>query len=182
MTARVWPSREEWAAKAEHSVRTACYPAQRVSNQPAAWLTAEQLTEAAGLVDQIVKAGRREINRRLRSTGSETERAALLGHRSQLNAAAREARQYLPEVDELAHAWGRILQVSRALGVAAEETRHLDALCCVMWQSRNDAAWEALQAAIDRTVAERNSDAGWAKELKRRARVEAGPTVTIHHI
>ena len=177
-----WPSREQWAAKAEHSVRTACYKAQRVSNSLAAWLTADQIVETVDLVDQIVKAGRREINRRLRSTDTGTERAALLGHRSQLNAAARRARQYLSEVDELAHAWGRINETAQALGVATGEVDRLGTLCVGMVQRRDAAAEEALQAAIDRTVAERNSDAGWAKELERRARIEAGPTVTIHHI
>lgn len=38
----VWPSREEWIADAERSVRHSCYPSERVSERLDAWTDAAQ--------------------------------------------------------------------------------------------------------------------------------------------
>lgn len=46
-------------------------------------------------------------------------------------------------------------------------------------QARRKAADEALKAAIAREIARRNSDEGWAKELERRARIDAS-FITTH--
>ena len=77
-----WPSREEWAAKAEHYVRTQCYTWQRVSTEPSDWLTPAELAEARALAVAIVKATRTALTRAGR--GNE---------RSDLNAHGREAAQ-----------------------------------------------------------------------------------------
>ncbi|WP_405148753.1 hypothetical protein OG589_12220 [Sphaerisporangium sp. NBC_01403] len=42
---RMWPSRAEWAAAAEHYVGTLCEPLQRVPEGAAHYLTAAECTE-----------------------------------------------------------------------------------------------------------------------------------------
>jgi hypothetical protein len=177
MSTRTWPTREEWAAKAEHAARTSCYTNQRVSFDPLEWLTVDQLIEASRLVDQIVKTARREINSRVRRS---VDLDNTLGHRRQLNAANTSSKSLYKQVDVLARDWSRITETAGAMGTAAKEAARLAELCAEMVQRRNAAAEAALAAAIDREVAKRNSDAGWAQELERRASIEAGPLVTRH--
>ena len=43
---------------------------------------------------------------------------------------------------------------------------------------RQQAADDALASAIARTIAERNSDEGWAQELERRARIAGNHVIT----
>jgi hypothetical protein len=177
LTTRIWPTREEWAAKAEYSVRTVCYTSQRVSRFPMDWLTEEQFLDARRLVEAIVKATRREINRAVRETPDNRE---VLGYRLQLNAAARGAKALYLEVNKLAQDWSRIATVAGHMGAAPEEAAKLSELCAEMLKRRDTAAQADLDAAIEREIAKRNSDEGWAAELERRASIEAGPRVTRH--
>lgn len=162
-----WPSREEWAAKAEHYVRTQCYTWQRVSTEPSDWLTPAELAEARALAVAIVKATRTALTRAGR--GNE---------RSDLNAHGREAAQDWNDVNTLVFCWGQIARIARSVEAAPEKVERLAVLSSQMTDSRDKAAQAAEDKAVADTIASRNSDAGWAKELERRARFERGPQIT----
>jgi hypothetical protein len=166
---RTWPTREEWTAKAEYSVRTACYLTQRVTANPAAWLTADELTEARTLATQIVKATRTALTRASRASD-----------RPMLNKYGRSAADQYADVDDLSRAWGHIGSIAKSVHAAADQVRQLDALAAKMLTARNAAAQADLDAAIEKAVAVRNTDEGWQQELDRRARIDAGPVVTWH--
>lgn len=169
MTHRPWPTREEWAAKAEHSVRTACYLTQRVTANPAAWLTDAELTEARTLTTQIVKATRAALTR-----------AGRADDRPMLNKYGRSAANQYADVDDLARAWGHIGSIAKSVHATADQVEQLDALAAKMLTARNSAAQADLDAAIEKAIAVRNTDEGWQQELERRARIDAGPVVTYH--
>lgn len=167
-----WPSREEWVAKAEHYARTQCYTWQRVSTEPSDWLTPAELDEARALAVAIVKATRTALTRAGR--GNE---------RPDLNTHGREAAQDWNDVNTLVFCWGQIARIARSVEAASEKVERLAALSAQMVDSRDKAAQTAEDKAVAETIASRNSDAGWAKELERRARVERGPqitTITVH--
>ncbi|MFF0409114.1 hypothetical protein ACFYUY_01595 [Kitasatospora sp. NPDC004745] len=180
MSHRFWPAREEWAAKAEHYARSACYTDQRVSRFPLDWLTVDQLVEARRLVAEIVKATRTAINRAVRSAGDDTQRQVALDCRAQLNSANKTATALYQEVGMLAQAWAHIAGAARVMGAAGPATDRLDELATEMRTKRDAAARAALDDAVNREIARRNSDEGWAAELERRARIEAGPVITYH--
>ncbi|MEV7770522.1 hypothetical protein [Kitasatospora sp. NPDC086791] len=202
MTNRFWPTREEWAANAEHYVRTACAPKERVSNRPADWLATDELAEARALIPAILKAARAGLNREVASLRAQlgdipkgvgwydwhdsltAEQQALANRHSELIDARRslnsEAKRALEEhntVDYLLFAWGQISAAAARVDAAQEQTDRLDALQYALAERRNTAAQAALRDAIDRATARRNSDEGWAEELERRAGIEAGPRV-----
>lgn len=204
MAQRTWPTREEWTAKAEYSVRTACLPNERVSSKPTDWLTANELDEARTLIPAIVKTARAGLNRAVKAVRAELgdiptslyyvwyenltdERKALAGRHSelltcrrQLNSGAKRAFDEYASVDDLLIAWGRIGVAAKQAGVANGETDQLHILQRALADRRNTAAEQALRDAIERTVARRTSDEGWAAELERRADIDAGPRVTYH--
>lgn len=162
-----WPTREEWAAKAEHATRTQCYTWQRVSADPADWLTTDELDEARALAVAVVKATRTALTRAGR--GNE---------RSTLNAHGREAACDWAEVNDLSYAWGHIVSIAQSVQAVPEQTDRLAALGGQMVQRRDEAAKAAEEMAVADAIASRKTDAGWAKELERRARIERGPMVT----
>jgi hypothetical protein len=166
-----WPTREEWAAKAEHATRTQCYTWQRVSADPAEWLTDEELAEARELTVAIVKATRTALTR-----------AGKANLRPTLNAHGRDAARDWADVQQLSFDWGRIVTLARSVEAATDQVARLSALAALMAQRRDAAASAAEEEAVARAIATRNSDSGWAKELERRARIERGPMLTVHTI
>jgi len=162
-----WPSREEWAAKAEQYARTQCFSWERVSSEPSDWLTPAELDEARTLAAAIVKATRAALTRAGR--GNE---------RPDLNAHGREAAKDWTDVNGIAYSWKRIARIARSVEAAPEKVERLTALSTQMTDSRDKAAQAAEEKAVADTIASRNSDAGWAKELERRARFERGPQLT----
>lgn len=167
-----WPSREEWAANAEHHARTQCYTWQHVSAEPTDWLTPTELDEARALTVAVVKATRTALTRAGR--GNE---------RPDLNAHSREAAQDWNDVNTLTFCWGQIARIARSVEAAPEKVERLAALSTQMIDNRDKAAQAAEDKAVADAIASRNSDAGWAKELERRARFERGPqvtTITVH--
>jgi predicted transcriptional regulator len=163
----MFPDRETWAAAAEKYVRTMCDASERVSRQPADWLTGEELAEARALAVIVVKATRTALTRT--SRGDE---------RTGLNAYGRESASPNATVDELRFAWRDIRRIAATVQAAPEQAARLADLSGRMTAARDTAAAEALRTAIDREVARRNSDEGWEQEQARRALVAAGPTVT----
>lgn len=167
-----WPTREEWQAKGEYAARTQCYTWQRVSTDPAEWLTADELTEARSLAVAVVKATRTALTR----AGRGNERPALNEH-------GRAAARDWADVNDLTYDWGRITSTASSVGAAPEQTARLAALSAAMVGRRDNAADEALETAIAREVAERATEEGWQKEVQRRARIDRGPmltTITVH--
>jgi hypothetical protein len=166
-----WPSREEWVAKAEHATRTQCFTWQRVSSDPDAWLSADELTEARSLAVAVIKATRTALTK-----------AGRAAERADLNAHGREAAESW-DVNELNYCWKSITRMASSVAAAPEQTWRLKALSTQMIEARDEAAQDAEDKAVAEAIARRNSDAGWAKELERRARFERGPqitTVTVH--
>ncbi|MFC8447619.1 hypothetical protein [Kitasatospora sp. NPDC057223] len=205
MAQRTWPTREEWAAKAEYSVRTACLPNERVSNKPADWLTADELDEARTLIPAIVKAARAGLNRAVKAVRLELgaiptgvgyydwhenlttdqkhladQYHQLLSARRHLNSESKRAFDEYATADDLLFAWGRIGVAAKRAGIANGETDRLNVLQHTLAERRSAAAEQALKDAIELTVDRRNSDEGWAAELERRADIDAGPRVTYH--
>ncbi|MCX5209762.1 hypothetical protein OG689_10750 [Kitasatospora sp. NBC_00240] len=205
MTQRTWPTREEWAAKAEYSVRTACLPNERVSSNPADWLTADEINEARTLIPAIVKATRASLNRQIKQVRGQLghiptgvgyydwyenlpadqknladQHDRLLSARRQLNSESKRALYEYAPVDDLLIAWGRIGGAAAHANAAQAETDRLNVLQHALADRRSAAAEQALADAIERTVARRSTDEGWAAELERRAGIDAGPLVTYH--
>lgn len=162
-----WPSREEWAAKAEHATRTQCHTWQRVSDEPSKWIAGDELAEAHGLAVAVVKATRTALSK----AGRGAERA-------DLNAHGREAAEDCADVNALSFCWKQIARIATSVDAAPEKTERLTALAAQMIGNRDQAAQAAEDKAVAEAIARRNSDAGWAKELERRARFERGPQLT----
>lgn len=162
-----WPTREEWAAKAENATRTQCHTWERVSTEPTAWLTEEELAEARALTVTIVKAARTGLTR--------------AGHsdmRPIINAHGRNAAQDWADVQDLSFDWERIVSIASSVGAAHDQVVRLYELRGRMVRRRDEAAQAAEDKAVADAIAARNSDAGWVKELQRRARIERGPMLT----
>lgn len=162
-----WPTREEWAAKAAHSERTSCHAHERVSSDPADWLPSEQYDEARNIAAKVVRATRIALGKADRTAD-----------RADLNNANRAAHNDYSDVNDVTYGWSQIVRYARSVNVLAQDVDRLDALKNTMQTARDTAAKDAEDAAVARVVAERNSDAGWAKELQRRARIERGPMLT----
>ena len=166
-----WPTREEWAAKAEHAERTSCFTWQRVSSEPGMWLSDDALDAARTLAKEIVKATRTALTR----AGRADERPALNSH-------GRDAARDWADVAELSYDWGRIVSIANSVNAAPAQVERLSELSALMIQHRDQAAHAAEEKAVMQAIYIRNTDAGWAKELERRARVERGPMLTVHTI
>lgn len=181
--AAAFPDRATWAAQAEHHVRTTCYPHQRVSPNPDTWLTPEELAEAHTAAAELVKATRRALNALVRAAGGTATRS-VQDIRFSVSGASREATDPSADVDELRFAWERLIRYAREHGgpAAAATADRLTALTTRMRTARDTAGEEALQAAIAREVARRNSDEGWQQELDRRASIRRGPQVTTYTV
>lgn len=169
MAQRTWPTREEWAAKAEYSVRTACYLSQRVSSNPTAWITDAELAEARQLAEKVIRATRTALTK-----------AGRADQRTAINAAGRRARSEYADVDTLAAMWGRIGATALSVQAAPGIGDRLADIAARMVSARDKAAEQDLAAAIERAIARRNTDEGWAQELERRASIKAGPVITRH--
>ncbi|MDF3141507.1 MULTISPECIES: hypothetical protein [unclassified Streptomyces] len=174
--------RDEWAAEAEHYVRTQCHTQDRVSNDPADWLTRAELEEAGAIAGQLVKASRRALNAAARGYGGRTLPTWLRHARFNVSGAVRELTEAERERDMngQAYAWHRLQRYAEehAGDVTAAGRARLAELVAKMRDARDAAAEDALRVDVAREVARRNSDEGWAQELKRRERVRRGPTIT----
>lgn len=162
-----WPTREEWAAKAEHAERTSCFAHQRVPADPDHWLAEADYVEARAVAAKLVRTTRTTLGK----TGRTADRA-------DLNDANRAAINDYADVNDVTFGWSTIVRYARSADVLPVETERLDALKEAMRTARDTAAQAAEDAAVAQAMAERNTDAGWAKELERRARVERGPMLT----
>ncbi|MEV7776257.1 hypothetical protein [Kitasatospora sp. NPDC086791] len=167
-----WPSRAQWQANAGHAERTSCHAWQRVSGDPAAWMSADELAEARALAAKVVRAGRKAL--------SDAGRA---DYRPTLNGYGREAAAPDAQVSDLTCAWTSILRTVDEAGVSSPDTQRLAVLRDLLTQAHRAGAAAAEEAAVRAAVAYRATDEAWAEEVRRRARVERGPqrtVITVH--
>lgn len=197
----MWPSREEWAAAAEHSVRTACYPLERVPEGAENYLTSGEVAEMDRLYVELSTSARAPLTAEIKRLQSllpwppppkPAERSAwfyALNEQQQRDwQKIQELRNARLDIGRRANGqtyrlitWLRSpLDYSVLSPVAApfvpdqDELGRLADLEAKYASLRQSAADDALAAAIAREVAQRNSDEGWAKELERRARIDGG--------
>lgn len=167
-----WPSREEWQAKAERAERTSCFTRQRVSSDPADWLTPDELIEGKKAAAKLVRPARIALGK-----------ADQVHERYTLNQYYRDAAEEDADVDAVASGWWQVARIARSVDILPDLADRLTALSERMRQARDTAAETAEEAAVAKVIAARASDEGWAKKLQRRARIERGPqltTITIH--
>jgi hypothetical protein len=205
VTNRSWPSREEWAANAENHIRTLCLPAERVSSRPADWLADEEMTRMTDLAVSVRAHTRRAINKAARPLqavlADEPKRAAdhlawidsldherlrqyhhlqhLRSDRARLNAAVRRATYTYATLNDVLFGFSDVVDIAREHAPDAEGISRLSALVGKLIERRDKAAQDALEAAIARERTKRNSDEGWAAEVKRRARIDGGPVIHL---
>ncbi|MFF7476590.1 hypothetical protein [Streptomyces sp. NPDC008092] len=198
MSARAWPSREEWQAKAEYAVRTACTKYERLERaQPdTVWfslaedqefedlaapaaaefrtlLTAEITRLRAQLPDRP-KEGRARNAWFVALEGQAYEDACNLG-------ALEEMRRDVQRSRRMGH-WGVVCwqlgrvrknytQIALPDHLVRGHDRMLE-LQAAAEKRRDEAADAIQQSAIDREVVRRATDEAWAQELERRAAID----------
>ncbi|MER5649669.1 hypothetical protein [Streptosporangium sp. NPDC002524] len=205
MSRYAWSTREEWAAAAEHSVRSFCLPLERVPAGHEHYLTAAELAEMDALYVALSTAVRAPLTaeiRRLKALlpapipakpldrarwydGLTVEQqAAWQSLRDLRNARLVIGRRAQGQTYQLI-GWARfplsfsVLSPEVAPFVAdAEGLARLAELEGKYTRLREQAAQDALDAAIAEAVRVRNSDEGWAVEVERRRQIDDGPLLT----
>lgn len=196
MGTRVWPSRQEWVAKAEQSVRTRCSMYERLP-EGQEFATDAETAEGQELARIVAKAARplltAEVKRLEQLLGDRPKAGraridwflALDDGRYRLAgdlAALEEIRRELAR-DVKARAWrgvewqlGRIRKHYPAIVLDTETLATLDvleALAAVVDNRRRAEARRLQGEAVAREVARRATDEAWAQELEWRASVES---------
>lgn len=204
MSARAWPSREEWQAKAECAVRTSCTMYERLDRlQPdTVWTT---LTEDVHLEELAFPAATAlrplltaEIDR-LRAQFPDRPKAGRArslwfveledqayddaGNLGALEEIRTEVQRALRDKKPGAIAWnlGRIRRHYTAIPLPADLLAahdRMEAIFNAANERRRAAAVEAQQAAIGKEIARRVTDEAWQQELERRANIDS-PRVFI---
>ncbi|WP_149563839.1 hypothetical protein [Streptomyces cacaoi] len=162
-----WPTREEWQAQAEQAERTSCFSHQRVSSDPASWLTADEMSEGRKLAAKVVRATRLALGK-----------AGRVNERYSLNDYNRRALGEDASVNDVAGGWWHIARIARSVEVMPDAADKLTTLAEKMRQERDAAGEAAQKEAVAEAIARRATDAEWEKELQRRARIERGPQLT----
>ncbi|MFF2411828.1 hypothetical protein [Streptomyces sp. NPDC058092] len=206
MTARAWPSREEWQANAEYSVRTFCTPTERLAhvNPDAVWSTLAEDVEFEELATEAAKAARplltEEIARlrqafpdrpaagRARSLwvieleGQRYDDACNLGAleemRRNIQRAARNGNwgEIAWEVGRLFDHYRPAITMGQALCDAVLRMRALTATA----RRRHDEAADAVvEAAVAAEIARRATDEAWAQQLERRASIDSPRVIRV---
>jgi hypothetical protein len=195
----VWPSREEWQAKAEYAVRTYCTAHERLEKlQPGTvWQSLAEQTELEELAAPAAAALRllltaeidrlrallpdRPKNSRPRNAwfvaleGTPYDDACNLGALEEMRTEVQRARRdktWGAVVWHLGRIWKSYPQIPLTAELDAAYERMTELLDAA--SARRDKAAAAVeQAAVDREVARRATDEAWAQELEHRARVES---------
>lgn len=209
MSAYAWPSREEWAAKAEYAVRTFCTPDERLEQAlPGAnWMTLSQEEEMETLATAAAKSVRplltAEIARlrlllpdrpaRTHARGLwfvelEGERYEAACNLGALEEMRRSIARAVRQENWVMIAWetGRLCDHYPAVTPpteVAEAVGRMRAIDGEVRARRTAKAAEFTDAAVAAEIERRASDAGWEQELERRARIDGARNgVTIHRI
>lgn len=207
MTSRAWPSREEWQAKAEYAVRTACTKYERLDQlQPdAMWSTLAEDAEfeelalpAAAQIRTLLTPEIARLRELLPSRPDKTRaRAAWFvalegqAYEDACNLGALEAmRREVHRARREKH-WGHVCwelgrlrrhypSVVLPEDLLKAHDRMLE-LQGALHKRRDAAAEAAEQAAVDAEVVRRATDEAWAKELERRAAIDHPRDIHVGH-
>lgn len=205
MTARVWPSREEWQAKAEYAVRTSCTMYQRLDRlQPdTRWTSLGEDTELAELGPDVARHVRTLLNAEIRRLSAALPDRPKEGKQRSAWFVALEGQAYedacnLGSLQEIRldmqrssrkGQWGGIawhvgrLRKSYAqivLPVSVLEAHdRMQALFDASDTRRKGAAMAAQQAAVDAEIARRATDQAWRQELERRADIDSPRVIRV---
>lgn len=207
-TRRTWPTREQWAAAAEHSVRSLCLPLERVPAGHEHYLTPHELAEMDALYVALSVAVRAPLTAEIKRLKgllpapipakpidrshwydalTDDQQAAWQSLRDLRNARLDIGRRAKGQTDQMI-GWARFPLSSSVLSPEAapfvpdtEGLARLSELEGKYTRLREQAAQDALAEAVKEAVRVRNSDEGWAKELERRRQIDGGPIVTYHH-
>lgn len=205
MSTRAWPSRKEWQAKAEYAVRTSETMYERLDRiQPDTnWWSLGEESELEELASSAAPEMRRlltaEINR-LRARMPERpapgreriswfvaledeayDNACNLGALEGMRTEVQRARQKQTWGEVVWHL-GRLRShypaviLPKDLLAAHDRMAELTASAD---ERRKEAAVAAEQAAVDKEIARRATDEAWAKELKRRARIDSPRVIRV---
>lgn len=121
MTAREWPTREQWQDDAEKSVRQACYPHQRVSDQVADWADTDEREQLAHVARQA-RLGASRVARLLERDGVRLA----------------DVERELTDVHRLLRFWKPVQERAAAAANQAVE----DAVAAEVERRQTDEAWE----------------------------------------
>lgn len=205
MSARVWPSREEWQAKAEYAVRTACTKWERLERlqpdtvwsslaedqefedlaRPAAaqirFLLTPEIGRLRSLLPDRPKEGRDRNAWFVALEGQAYEDACNLGALEEMRRDVERARRK-QHWGSVCWELGRIRNHYSAIALPAELVKAHDRMLelqAAMEKRRDDAADAVQQAAIDREIARRSTDEAWAQELERRADIDRPRVIRV---
>jgi hypothetical protein len=163
-------TREEWMAKAEESERTSRFPSERVSDDPATWLSEAEIAEATALVQAIVKAARKTLP---------TEG----GHRQDINRAALEFRK---EAGDSVINWHcrayQLCSSARRANIVPEQVARLDTIRQAMNDRQEVAGRQAEDVAVAEEIERRKSEAAWLEVVAWRERIDRTGGITITHV
>ncbi|WP_328545425.1 hypothetical protein [Streptomyces europaeiscabiei] len=198
MTGRAWPSREEWQAKAEYAVRTACTKWQRLDRlqpdtvwsslaedhefedlaRPAAAQIRSLLTAEIGRLRALLPDRPKEGSARnawfVALEGQAYEDACNLGALEEMRRDVERARRK-QHWGTVCWELGRIRDHYSAITLPGDLVKAHDRMLelqAAMEKRRDDAADAVQQAAIDREIARRATDEAWAQELEHRAAID----------
>lgn len=203
---RTWPTREEWAAAAEHSIRTACMPLERVPEGAEHYLSTVEFAEMNDLYVALSTAVRAPLTAEIKRLHSllppipakPLERAhwydGLTSEQQVAWQALQDLRNARLEIGRRAKGqtykligWYRspldssVLSPDVAPLVADQDgLARLAELEAKYIRLREQAAQVIEAAAIAKAIEVRNSDEGWAKELERRQWIDGDPVITHH--
>lgn len=205
--AAVWPSRAEWQAAAEYSVRTSCTPLERLERleRGVVWSTLAEDVELEELARSTAKALRpilrAEIGRLRAGFPDRPSTASTRGpwlvdldngrYEAACNLAGvegirREVARAVREEQWATVAWhgGRLRRHYPEItldGPLLTALDRMDAILGAATARRDAAAHDAVEAAVAAAVAYRATDEGWAQELRRRERIDEARAGRIVH-
>jgi hypothetical protein len=198
VTSRAWPSREEWQAKAEYAVRTACTKWERLERlqpdtvwsslaedqefedlaQPAAKqiraLLTPEIERLRALLPDRPKEGRARNAWFVALDGKAYEDACNLGALEEMRRDVERSRRK-QHWGTVCWELGRIRNHYSAIVLPADLVTAHDRMLELQDAAtkRRDAVADAVQQeAIAREVARRGTDKAWAQELERRADID----------
>lgn len=207
MTSRAWPSREEWQAKAEYAVRTACTKWERLERvqpdtvwsslaedqefedlaRPAAKqiraLLTPEIERLRALLPDRPKEGRARNAWFVALDGKAYEDACNLGALEEMRRDVERARRK-QHWGSVCWELGRIRNHYSAIVLAAALVKAHDRMLqlqAAAEKRRDDAADAVQQAAIDREIERRATDKAWAQELERRAAIDNPRIIRVGH-
>jgi len=204
-----WPTRAEWQAAAEPFIRSYCTPRERVQSRAKRWLSPAELDELRETTRRLAAVLRRTLTRTVTTLGPKfpdepdrvierldwedtltDDRRAEYEHLHGARQDRLELGRRVRSLDDpdlkvaAAESAGRHLARIGAEWGTSETTADLERvafLLAAMTERCDDAATAATEDEVQDEIARRATDEAWAKELKRRERIDQVRTSPIFH-